>query len=231
MDDLDAWKLAEELSVYQIALLMSGQNPSEILAFYDYWDADLKSSTLPYVSALKNAVRSKRLKFKEVQNHDQSDIDWHESTIEIESLIEWLKGRNAQDGFFLSNKEDFPAIADRTSPFYAPKLAAAVRAWTEVTSDPSSHSVKSPKQALEIWLRKHADEYGLTHKDGNPNEQGIEEISKVANWKPTGGVSPTPTYSNPPTPSAQKGRKVRGKPTHPKQNNNVPNDDDEDISF
>jgi hypothetical protein len=45
---------------------------------------------------------------------------------------------------------------------------------------------------LEIWLRKHADEYGLTGKDGNPNQLGIEEICKVANWKPSGGATPTP---------------------------------------
>jgi hypothetical protein len=96
------------------------------------------------------------------------------------------------------------------SEFYAPKLAAAVRAWNKVTSDPTALNGKTPKKALEIWLRKHANEYGLTNKDGNPNELGIEEICKVANWKPSGGATPTPTPSAKPsldaTPATWKAR-------------------------
>ena len=96
--------------------------------------------------------------------------------------------------------------------FYAPKLAAAVRAWNEVTSNPEALNGKTPKKALEIWLRKHANEYGLTAKDGNPNELGIEEICKVANWKPAGGASPTPApLSQSPEGETVWSRKVRPK--------------------
>lgn len=95
--------------------------------------------------------------------------------------------------------DDKEKLLDNTGNFYAPKLAAAVRAWNEVTSDPKALAGKSPKKALEIWLRKHANEYGLTGKDGNPNKLGIEEICKVANWKPNGGASPTPSLPDPPT--------------------------------
>ena len=42
------------------------------------------------------------------------------------------------------------------------------------------------------WLRRHADQYGLTKDDGNPNEQGIEEIAKIANWDSKGGAPKTP---------------------------------------
>ena len=31
------------------------------------------------------------------------------------------------------------------------------------------------------------------NRDGAPNKGGIEEICKVANWKPEGGATPTPT--------------------------------------
>jgi len=72
---------------------------------------------------------------------------------------------------------------------------------------------KTPKKALEIWLRKHANEYGLTGRDGSPNELGIEEVSKVANWKPTGGASPTPTVvPGPREGKAAWSRKVRPNP-------------------
>jgi hypothetical protein len=42
------------------------------------------------------------------------------------------------------------------------------------------------------WLREHAAEFGLTDDDGKPNETGIEEAAKVANWQPTGGAPKTP---------------------------------------
>ena len=68
-----------------------------------------------------------------------------------------------------------------------------MRAWNEVTADPTALNGKTPKRALEVWLRKHANEYGLTGKDGNPNELGIEEVCKVANWKLGGGKSDADT--------------------------------------
>jgi len=43
-----------------------------------------------------------------------------------------------------------------------------------------------------VWLRQHANEFGLTKEDGNPNEQGIEEVAKIANWDTKGGAPKTP---------------------------------------
>ena len=51
---------------------------------------------------------------------------------------------------------------------------------------------KTPKQALLKWLGEHAAEFELAGEDGKPNESGIEEIAKVANWKPEGGAPKTP---------------------------------------
>jgi hypothetical protein len=136
---------------------------------------------------------------------------------------DWLRTRNFSDGFFISSAGQVEKIADQSNEFYAPKLAAAVRAWNEVTADPNARSGKSPKNALEIWLRKHANEYGLAGKDGNPNELGIEEICKFANWKPAGGATPTPVsaltrYAPPTSDEGNTGwvRKVRANsPTLP----------------
>jgi hypothetical protein len=41
-------------------------------------------------------------------------------------------------------------------------------------------------------LAAHANEFGLTKEDGNPNEQGIEEVAKIANWDTKGGAPKTP---------------------------------------
>lgn len=214
MDRIDRWKLADELNVYQISLLIAGYDPSDFESdHHDRWPAEVKAEISPYLNAAKNAARSERFVFKKELNYDGDDIDWHNSLIEIESFTSWLQERNFSDGFFVGKIDDAAGISNTRGEFYAAKLAAAVRAWTDVTADPKALSGKTPKKALEIWLRKHANEYGLTNKDGNPNELGIEEICKVANWKPSGGASPTPnSVEQPPLPPAATGRMVRPRP-------------------
>ena len=51
---------------------------------------------------------------------------------------------------------------------------------------------------------------------------GIEEICKVANWKPSGGASPTPTAALPPVGSTGEGRRVRPRPTTPSKQKSLP---------
>ena len=72
-------------------------------------------------------------------------------------------------------------------PRYATKLAAAINAWIAIDNKEKLKG-KSAKKALSIWLREHAFEYNLTDLDGNPNETGIEECAKVANWQEKGGA-------------------------------------------
>ena len=169
----------------------------------------------PYLNAIKNAARSKRFEFNAsfYEDYNSNEISWNNSLINIESFTQWLRSRNFDDGFFTRDAGYLDRLSKISSEYYAPKLAAAVRAWNEVTSDPAALNGKTPKKALEIWLRKHANEYGLTSKDGNPNELGIEEICKVANWKPSGGASPTPTLSAKPSLDADPAsRKARPRP-------------------
>ena len=94
-------------------------------------------------------------------------------------------------GFFFPEKAVAQDYLDPKHPRYAPKLAAAVFAWL-ATGNEAAVKGKSPKQALMKWLREHATEFGLTDDDGKPNETGIEEAAKVANWKPEGGAPKTP---------------------------------------
>lgn len=213
MDRIKRWKLADELNAFQIALLISGYDPSEFEGdVYDRWPNEVKAEISAYLNAIKNAARGGKLAYTQVKYEEFNEIDWNLSTIHVDSFCDWMRSRNFVDGFFITDATSPEGLADASSVFYAPKLAAAVRAWNEVTSNPESSSGKTPKKALEIWLRKHANEYGLTNKDGNPNELGIEEICKVANWKPAGGASRTPTPTStqkPPEGSSQWGRKER----------------------
>jgi hypothetical protein len=196
MDRMNRWKLADELNAYQIALLIAGYDPSEFEdELHHMWPSEVKMEVSPYLNAIKNAAHSQKFMFKEVQNYSGDETDWRDSLIDIDSFSEWLRSRNFNDRFFLSLQCEPDRLSDSSYDFYAPKLAAAVRAWNEVTSDPVALNGKTPKKALEIWLRKHANEYGLTNKDGNPNELEIEEICKVTNWKPSGRATPTPIPS------------------------------------
>ena len=216
MDRISRWKLADELNVFQIALLLADYDPSEFeIDAYDRWPPEVRADISGALHSLKNAALSGKISYKEEFNyhHDGQELDWYNSMLDVESLRVWLRLKNFKDGFFLERPTESHGLADRSSQYYAPKLAAAVRAWNEVTSDLQALNGKSPKKALEIWLRKHANEFGLTGPDGNPNKLGIEEICKVANWKLTGGASPTPTPLAKPTQVKELvGRKVRPEP-------------------
>ena len=112
------------------------------------------------------------------------EVDIQDS--ERSSLRECLYGCNGKVMCSDSNRHN--GHLDPKNPRYAPKLAAAVRAWQAVT-DPGK---VSPKKALTKWLREHAAEFGLSDDEGKPNETGIEEVAKVANWQPGGGAPKTP---------------------------------------
>jgi hypothetical protein len=125
--------------------------------------------------------------FGEVPEGLIAKLDPAATTVDAEDLKAWLASRGVKSGFFFPDSADTPDYLDRKSPRYAPKLAAAVSAWLAVTEPGKKH----PKQALEKWLREHAAEFGLTDDDGKPNETGIEEAAKVANWRPSGGAPTT----------------------------------------
>lgn len=78
---------------------------------------------------------------------------------------------------------------DPSHPRYAPKLAAAVRAWQAVTDAGKT----TPKQALDKWLRANAAEFGMINDVGKPVEAAVVECSTVANWNFIGGAPKTPS--------------------------------------
>jgi hypothetical protein len=118
--------------------------------------------------------------------------DWAHTTISVDELRTWLRGRGFKTGFFFPEGADTADYLNPNHPHYSPKLAAAIEAWEVVHKDASLTRGKTVKQALVIWLRRNASRFGLTKEDGNPNEQGIEEISKIANWDTKGGAPKTP---------------------------------------
>jgi hypothetical protein len=216
------WTLPTALNVYELALLSTGYDPAEYqMVHYTNWPKPVIIDTAPFLKAIKSAVLTGQIECeREYERNDYDrDIDWQSSLIDIKSYTQWLKDRGHEDSFFncpfLQGEEgELDKLLSRSCPFCAPKLAAAVKAWLSVTKDGEALAGKSPKRALEIWLRKNANEFGLTGKDGKPNEQGIEEVSKVANWKPQGGAAktPTPIPTKPAHPLRERGGKVASDP-------------------
>ena len=197
-DDFDFWRLCDELSILEAALLIAGDSPAKS-SEVENWETHQRP--LGYEAAktaIRNALRKKSIAGT-IVTESECDINGHEygiagtisihSRVDVEGLRSWLRSRGMRTGFFFPTGSESPDYLDPANPRYAPKLAAAIRAWQAVT-DPGG---KHPKQALSKWLRENAAEYGLTDDEGKPNETGIEEAAKVANWQPGGGAPKTPS--------------------------------------
>ncbi len=207
MNPINYWHLADELNVIQATLLILNIDPTKDQDRIENWSAEeLPLGYSAISTALINSIQSNILPAIKCYNNVNFGEDFvlsKLSTIKIEDLMLWLTMRKCTDNFFFNNQ--FEQVQDFLNPAnkcYAPKLGAAVAAWKAVTADNELLDGKTPKQALDKWLRQNANQYGLTKDDGNPNESAIEEISKIANWSPLGGVAKTTpqVQKNPPTP-------------------------------
>ena len=208
MENLDHWRLCDELSVIDAALLYAGLNPAT--SFVN--DSGFGEKNPIYTAArtaLIAAVRSNRLKatirkdatyqhhyYENTESIGEwemaSEPNWNDTTILVDDLRDWLKSRGIKSGFFFPQTEtEQPDYLDRNHSNYSPKLAAAIEAWLAVTQNPTFTKSKSVKQAIGIYLRSKAGSFGLIKDDGNPNENGIEEVAKVANWETKGGAPKT----------------------------------------
>lgn len=197
LDDFDFWRLCDELSIEQAALLIAGCSPSQYWEVERWTIAERPTGYEAAKTAIRNALRAKQID-GEIECDQEADINGHaydipgtvsiSSRVVVSSLTAWLSKRGLRRGFFFPEKVEAPDYLDPKNPRFAPKLAAAVRAWQAVV-DPAG---KHPKGALTKWLREHAAELGLTDDEGKLNETGIDEAAKVANWQPGGGAPKTP---------------------------------------
>ena len=192
MDALDYWRLCDELSVVQAALLIVDEDPSGTQEKNDPGNRPKGYDAAK--AALVSAILRKRLSARIIESgeEDFGAPDWHLTTIAVEDLRAWLRSRGFKTGFFFPVPEADPDYLSESHPNYSAKLAAAIEAWKAVSADAELRRGKSVKQALAVWLRQHANEFGLTKEDGSPNEQGIDDVAKIANWDTRGGAPKTP---------------------------------------
>jgi len=218
VETFDFWRLCDELSVVQAALLIVGADPSDSHEWVLEWEPHKRPFGFnAAMAALTHAILAGRLKgtirrsawergWNEDPTEDESvskdergiqiiykaDPNWKITTVLVDDLREWLYGRGLKTGFFFAKEDGAVDYLNPAHQSYSPKLAAAIRAWEAVGRDTSLTRGKTVKQAIATWLRRNADRFGLTKEDGSPNEQGIEEVSKIANWDTRGGAPKTP---------------------------------------
>jgi hypothetical protein len=197
-DELKYWRLCEELSIAQAALLIEGHIPNRRSGLVTL-PAFMEPKGYPaLVTALTDSLRSGRIKgtIEPSQTMDENgefivndDAISPTSRVNVESLKKWLVSRNCKPAFFFPDKSDGPDYLDPNNICYAPKLAAAVSAWLAINDS----TLERPKQALEKWLYKNAENFKRSGKEDTLTKAAIKEAAKVANWKPSGGAPKTPT--------------------------------------
>jgi hypothetical protein len=204
MKSLDYWRLCDELSIVQAALLASDNDPAieAAHAYVENWKPEDRPTGYDAAkTAITNALRRGAIAGKFIPQYErdingnacgdiEGTVDPHLSLVDVDSLRKWLAGRGMKTGFFFPKGEEPPDYLDPMHPRYAPKLAAAVTAWMLVENEPLPG--RTAKQILVKWLRQNAADFYLSDEDGKPNETGIEEAAKVANWQPGGGAPKTP---------------------------------------
>src|SRR5262249_18042694 len=110
MNGLDYWRLCDELSVVQSALLIVGEDPSGMQDYIDQWQPE--NRTMGYnaaKAALMNAIKRKRIpaSIVELENEFGPSYapDWHQTTLSVEDLRTWLRSRGIKTGFFFPEPE------------------------------------------------------------------------------------------------------------------------------
>ncbi|MEE7627048.1 hypothetical protein V3O24_12815 [Methylobacter sp. Wu8] len=211
LESMDYWRLCDELTIVQAALLVVGEDPSTGNAYVENWDLHNRPTGYEAAkTAISNGLKKSAISGNLIPHYDldingnvcgeiPGTIDVALSTVDVESLRNWLSNRGFLRGFFFPIVRDNPDYLSLDHPRYAPKLAAAVRAW-QAMEDENLRRGKSVKSAMEQWLTSNYKSLGLVHKRssdkhgynaGDMNKSAITEAAKIANWEEDGGAPKT----------------------------------------
>ena len=212
----DIWRLCEELTVKQAALLCAGFDPaSNEGTNCEDWSPHQRPSGY---EAAKHGISAALRKGKITGTHvELSYRDWdgniegylpnttdiNESHVDRDSFVQWLSSRGLYPGFFFPAAAKTPGYLDPEHPRYAPKLAAVVHVW-QAMEDENLRRARSPASAMSAWLESRYKEFGLVHKQAGKHKDGkaayeigdlnggaITQVCQVANWS-EGGAPTTP---------------------------------------
>jgi hypothetical protein len=200
---LEIWRLCRHYTIVQAALLVAGHDPAMATQVERLQPEERPSGYEAAKHALEQALRrdpdmgrTVHLDRNKRYHNIDDPIDLEKTTIGASNLQTWLSKHGLKTAFFFDANNKTPTggrpdYLDPNHPRYAPKLAAAVLAW-EACDDRAAMNRKSAKQALTVWIKQNAAQFGLADEKGNLNTEGIEQTAKVANWQLTGGAPKTP---------------------------------------
>lgn len=204
--DLEIWRLCEQYTVVQAALLIAGHDPATARQVEQLQPEERP----PGYEAAKNALAQQLdrdtwfgrvVELDEAHNYRNgstyTEVNVEKSIVWRHRIKSWLYDQGIQSGFFFPNKisepnASVPGYLNPDHPRYAPKLAAAVRAWKAYGDGSTKVDGKSPKQVLVEWLEQNAAQFALADQQGKLNNEGIQDVAKVANWQTKGGAPKTP---------------------------------------
>lgn len=194
------WRLSESYTLLQAALLILNVDPAGNEDVETLEEIDRPDGFTALLTSLEAAVDKGTLttNIKTIDFDGLLDGNMRKISIDSNDLKSWLSSRKVTTEFFFDDNSQtigIPDFLNKNHPCYTPKLAAAVLAWQEVTSnDEYKNNGKSPKNNLINYLSENAKELGLLMTNGEINNTAIEEqIAMVANWNVKGGASTTPS--------------------------------------
>jgi len=207
MEAINYWRLCDQLTILQAALLVIDIDPSSEDGYVENWQVHERPHGYEAAkTAISNSLRKGDItgdlipEYEHDINGNQSGpiegtININCSTVDVESLKQWLSHRGFTSGFFFPTTSEVADYLNHEHECFSPKLAAAIHAWKAVSTDPMyKDNGKHVKQNLSTWLRSHAGQFGLLKEDGEINEDAINnQIAKVANWQDKGGAPKTPS--------------------------------------
>ena len=133
LNEFDYWRLCDELSLMQAALLIVGCDPSSEQSYAENWQLHERPTGYEAAkAAISNALRRGAIKGKLIPLYytdingnpcgtiDDS-IDVKESRVEVNSLRAWLAGRGFHTGFFFPVATDAPDYLTPTTHVMAPR--------------------------------------------------------------------------------------------------------------
>ena len=141
MSEFDLWRLCDQLSIIQAALLVAGHDPS---ALQNHVEAQAPKDRPPGYEAAKAAISRGLISgsldgiYVRQIEHDingnfngyiDDTIDLENSMVEVPALVVWLSTRGVNSGFFFPKKEDGAEFLDPDHDRYSQKLAATILAW------------------------------------------------------------------------------------------------------
>ncbi len=200
----EKWKQYHQLTVDEAMNLISGFEPGTY-RFCGAKESEMPPHAIPIYRAMVRDFKE----FKITMHISGEQVDWDSicklvhpdefynpysvwwatALLQVVDIKSWLRSNHFKSDFFDTDSTHIPFYLDCTiEDGFSPKLAAAVKVWEYFYHDPANLAPgKVLKKEMVKWLTERASELNLLYND-EPNKQGIEEVAKVANWRPEGGA-------------------------------------------